>query len=65
MDILTINGAMVDKNDLCEQFSAYGLWELVEDTSNDGDGVLELTEDGLKVWQGLASILDNIKFAKE
>ncbi len=34
------------EKDWKEVFASYGLWTLVEDVSDDGDGVFELTKDG-------------------
>lgn len=55
---------MIDRRDLVEQLSAEGLWELVEDVTDDGDGVMALTEDGERVWNCLINILDNIDYKK-
>ena len=64
-NILMINSKMVDKNDLAQQLASHGLWDLVEDISDDGDGLLQLTEKGEKVWESVENILDNIEYENE
>jgi hypothetical protein len=37
---------IIDKEEYAKIFASYGLWDLVEDISDDGGGVLELTKSG-------------------
>ena len=58
---ISINGKLIDEKDLCEQLSAYGLWDLVEDISDDGDGEMQLTEDGEKVYMAVKDMINKLK----
>jgi len=51
----------MEKKEYAEKFASFGLWALVKDISDDGDGQLQLTADGELLSSELEQELDKAR----